>query len=169
MLCLLEGWSSAKRWPRNPTLPFMNKTKYNDDCGKQKSATVVSTPMCSVTKFTVRVFASDSCLMCDYARVINFRIIIIIMSKIMERIVCLKITDHLNTNNILHRAQHGFLKQSSTTTNLLECYDWTICVQPKSQVAVVYIDFCKALDVISHLKLMTDCFITVSVALFYCG
>jgi len=52
--------------------------------------------------------------------------------------------DHLNTNNILYRAQPGFLKQRSTTTNLLECYnDWTICVQTKSQVAVVCIDFCK--------------------------
>ena len=43
-----------------------------------------------------------------------------VASKILERIVCRKIVDHLHYNNILHQAQHGFLKRRSTTTNLLE-------------------------------------------------
>ena len=59
----------------------------------------------------------------------------------------------------IHAHEAGFLKQRSTTNYLLECYnDWTICVQTKSQVAVVYIDFCKAFDVISHPKLMNRLF-----------
>jgi len=52
---------------------------------------------------------------------------------------------------ILHRAQHGLLKQRSTTTNLLECFnEWTVYVQSKHHVTVVYIDFHRAFDVVSH-------------------
>ena len=79
-----------------------------------------------------------------------------VISKVMERIMCNKILNHLNANNILHHAQHGFLKRRSTCTNLLECLnDWTICVQSKSQVTIVYIDFRKAFDTVSHEKLFT--------------
>ena len=79
-----------------------------------------------------------------------------VISKVMERIICNKILSHLNTNNILHHAQHGFLKCRSTCTNLLECLnDWTISVQSKCQVTIVYIDFRKAFDTVSHEKLFT--------------
>ena len=79
-----------------------------------------------------------------------------IVSKIMERIVSDRITNHLVANNILHSAQHGFLnyRSTSTTTNLIECFnDWTVCVQDRRQMTVVYIDFRKAFDVLSHEKL----------------
>ena len=34
-----------------------------------------------------------------------------------------------------------------------ECFnDWTLCVQSRQQTAVVYIDFAKAFDVVSHKK-----------------
>jgi len=70
----------------------------------------------------------------------------------LERIVN-KLRDHLSTNNILHQAQHGFTKGRSTLTNLLESVnDWTLCLQNKQQVDVVYIDFRKAFDVVSHTK-----------------
>ena len=75
-------------------------------------------------------------------------------SKIMERIVTSKILDHLYLNNIMSPAQHGFLRRHSTCTNLLECFnDWTVCVQSRQQTAIVYIDFAKAFDVVSHKKL----------------
>ena len=77
-----------------------------------------------------------------------------VASKILERIVVNRILDHLASNSILHRAQHGFTRQRSTCTNLLEsCNDWTLCVQAKHQVAIVYIDFSKAFDVVSFDKL----------------
>jgi len=64
-----------------------------------------------------------------------------------------KLHDHLSTNNILHQAQRGFTKGRSTLTNLLESVnDWTLCLQNKQQVYVVYIDFRKAFDVVSHKK-----------------
>ena len=64
--------------------------------------------------------------------------------------------EHLAANNILHPAQHGFIKNRSTCTNLLESFnDWTLYLQDKQQVLIVYIDFRKAFDVISHEKLFT--------------
>lgn len=77
-----------------------------------------------------------------------------VTSKILERIVVNRILEHLNSNDILHPAQHGFVKQRSTCTNLLESLnDWTLSVQTKQQITVVYIDFSKAFDVVSHNKL----------------
>ena len=77
-----------------------------------------------------------------------------VASKILERIIVDHLTDHFSRNNILHQAQHGFTRRRSTCTNLLEsCNDWTLCVQNKQQVTVVYIDFTKAFDIVSHRKL----------------
>ena len=40
--------------------------------------------------------------------------------------------------------------------NLLECFnDWTLYLQDRHQVVIVYIDFSKAFDVVSHNKLFT--------------
>jgi len=76
-------------------------------------------------------------------------------SKILERIIANKILDHLYLNNILCKAQHGFVRRRSTCTNLLESLDdWTLCIQTRQQVSVVYIDFSKAFDVVSHNKLI---------------
>ena len=76
-------------------------------------------------------------------------------SKILERIVVNKILDHLYSNKIISRAQHGFVRRRSTCTNLLECHnDWSLCLQTRQQVSVVYIDFSKAFDVVSHDKLL---------------
>ena len=85
----------------------------------------------------------------------NYRPISItcVCCKLLERIIVNKLHDHLSTNNILHQAQHGFTKGRSTLTNLLESVnDWTLCLQNKQQVDVVYIDFRKAFDVVSHKK-----------------
>ena len=56
--------------------------------------------------------------------------------------------------NILHSAQHGFIKHRSTCTNLLESFnDWSISVQSRKQVTIDYIDFTKAFDLVSRQKL----------------
>jgi len=48
------------------------------------------------------------------------------------------------------------MKRRSTCTNLLEnVTDWTLCVQTKQQVTIVYVDFSKAFDAVSHNKLIT--------------
>jgi len=75
-------------------------------------------------------------------------------SKILERVLVQAIHAYLCNNNILHSSQHGFCKDCSTTTNLLECFnDWTMTILSKGQHVVVYVDFSKAFDVASHPKL----------------
>lgn len=77
-----------------------------------------------------------------------------VASKILERIIVNRIFNHLSLNNILHPAQHGFVKARSTLTNLMESFnDWTILVQSKQQITIVYIDFSKAFDVVCHRRL----------------
>ena len=74
--------------------------------------------------------------------------------KIMERIISQKIYQHFINNNVLHHAQHGFLKGRSTCTALLESMnDWTLSVQYKRLTTVIYVDFKKAFDTVSHEKL----------------
>ena len=60
--------------------------------------------------------------------------------------------------HVLHceseRLVYGFLKGRSTCSNLLECLnDWTINLQDGNGTTIVYIDFGKAFDVVSHNKL----------------
>ena len=79
-----------------------------------------------------------------------------VASKILERVIAKQIREHLISNNLLHSAQHGFVSGRSTCTNLLECFnDWTLYLQDRHQVVIVYIDFSKAFDVVSHNKLFT--------------
>jgi len=62
-----------------------------------------------------------------------------VLSEIMERILSNKIYAHLHLNNILHRSQHGFCKNRSPTTNLLECFnDWTLTILSKEQHVIIY-------------------------------
>jgi len=78
-----------------------------------------------------------------------------VLSKILERVLALNIYTHLSANNILHPSQHGFCKRRSTVTNQLECFnDWSMTILSKEQCVVVYIDFSKAFDVVSHAKLI---------------
>jgi len=73
----------------------------------------------------------------------------------MERVIAQRIYSHLTSNNLLSDAQHGFVKQRSTCTNLLEFVnDWTILVQNKKAVTIAYIDFSRAFDSVSHTKLL---------------
>ena len=66
-----------------------------------------------------------------------------------------KITEYLLSNNLISDAQHGFLKRRSTCTNLLQCMDdWSLSTELGFQMVVVYIDFAKAFDTVSHSKLL---------------
>jgi len=81
-----------------------------------------------------------------------------VLSKIMEQTVSDRITNHLLANNILHSAQHGFLKHRSTTTNLIECVnDWTVCVQNRCQMTVVTLTLEKLLMWCLMRSCFTDC------------
>ena len=60
----------------------------------------------------------------------------------------------LTAHSVLHRAQHGFVRGRSVCSNLLESLnDWTVYVQSRNQTTIIYVDFSKAFDVVSHEKL----------------
>lgn len=75
--------------------------------------------------------------------------------RVMERIINIDIIDYLHKNKIINAAQHGFLHKRSTYTNLLESVcDWSDALNRKHSVDVIYIDFQKAFDTVSHPKLI---------------
>ena len=72
----------------------------------------------------------------------------------MERVISRKIAEYLIRSSLLSDAQHGFLKRRSTCTNLLECMnDWILNIDLGCDTVIVYIDFAKAFDTVSHDKL----------------
>jgi hypothetical protein len=57
--------------------------------------------------------------------------------------------------NILPNQQHGFIRGRSVLTNLLSCVNsWTKSIDEGVPVDVVYLDFAKAFDRVSHKKLL---------------
>jgi len=74
--------------------------------------------------------------------------------KLLERIIADQIMVHLVNNGILTKKQHGFMKGRSCTTNLLEYIDLlTNHIYNGKAVDVLYADFKKAFDSVSHRKL----------------
>ena len=63
--------------------------------------------------------------------------------------------DYLRVNRLISRQQHGFLLRHSTVTNLLQSVnDWTLALNNRQNVAIAYIDYAKAFDVLIHVKLL---------------
>uniref|UniRef100_A0A8B9CEQ4 Reverse transcriptase domain-containing protein n=1 Tax=Anser brachyrhynchus TaxID=132585 RepID=A0A8B9CEQ4_9AVES len=71
--------------------------------------------------------------------------------KLMEQIILSVITRHLQGNQAIRPSQHGFMKGRSCLTNLISFYDQvTRLVDEGKAVDVVYLDFSKAFDTVSH-------------------
>jgi hypothetical protein len=61
---------------------------------------------------------------------------------------------HLYSHGAITKHQHGFLSKKCTTTNLLESLnDWTLAIDNKHGVNVAYLDYVKAFDSVSPIKL----------------
>ncbi|KAK4806171.1 hypothetical protein QYF61_001094 [Mycteria americana] len=71
--------------------------------------------------------------------------------KLMEKIILSAITWHVENNQGIKPSQHGFRKGRSCLTNLTSFYDKvTRLVDEGKAVDVVYLDFSKAFDTVSH-------------------
>ncbi|KAK4811394.1 hypothetical protein QYF61_003393 [Mycteria americana] len=69
----------------------------------------------------------------------------------MEQIILSAITRHVEDNQGIKPSQHGFRKGRSCLTNLISFYDKvTRLVDEGKAVDVVYLDFSKAFDTVSH-------------------
>jgi len=77
-----------------------------------------------------------------------------VFCKLLERVVQEKMFDYLLANGLISPHQHGFLAKHSTCTQLLETVnDWSLALRNRHVIDVVYFDFCKAFDSVSHTKL----------------
>ena len=78
-----------------------------------------------------------------------------IPGKIQESIIRDKIYEYLIQNNLINDTQHGFMKNKSTTTNLLQFYDKIFQDYEEGRaVDIIFLDFKKAFDKVPHKKLL---------------
>ena len=71
--------------------------------------------------------------------------------KLMEQLMLSTITQHMRDDQVIRPSQHGFMKGRSCSTNLISFYDRAICLLDEGKAAdVVYLDFSKAFDTVSH-------------------
>ena len=77
------------------------------------------------------------------------------LCRIFESIIYVKILSHLQTNSLLSPYQFGFLPHRNSCSQLLSClYKWTISFCSKTPTHVIYADYAKAFDSVSHHKLI---------------
>ncbi|TRZ09940.1 hypothetical protein HGM15179_017169 [Zosterops borbonicus] len=75
--------------------------------------------------------------------------------KIMEQFILSVIMQHLQDGQGLRPSQHGFRRGRSCLTNMISFYDQVTClVDAGRAVDVVYLDFSKAFDTVSHSMLL---------------
>ena len=78
-----------------------------------------------------------------------------IFSKILESVIRPQMLNHLKMNNLLPNSQHGFLPGRSIVTNLVKCVDdWSSNLDEGIQTDVIYLDFSKCFNSVSHQKLL---------------
>ena len=87
----------------------------------------------------------------------NYRPISITSSccKVMESIIHDSMSSYLLSNDLISDSQHGFLKKRSTLSNLLySTRHWLSSLNSGKSTDVIYVDFAKAFDSVSHTKLL---------------
>lgn len=78
-----------------------------------------------------------------------------VFCKVMERIIRTTMTAFVEQHNLLADDQFGFRPRLSTCLQLLSVLeDWTASVDSGIPVDVIYIDFAKAFDSVTHVKLL---------------
>ncbi|XP_054049716.1 uncharacterized protein C21orf62 homolog isoform X1 [Rissa tridactyla] len=71
--------------------------------------------------------------------------------KVMEQLVLDVISKHIQEQEVIGSGQHGFTKGKSCLTNLIAFYDVITCWLDEGRAAdVIYFDFSKAFDTVSH-------------------
>ena len=74
-----------------------------------------------------------------------------ICCKITEHIMLRHITKHIAKNNIIINEQHGFRNELSTITQLINTTtDWANTLNNKGKTDIIFLEFSKTFDKISH-------------------
>ena len=78
-----------------------------------------------------------------------------VVCKLLESLIKSNIIKHLYKFNLLNKSQHGFLRNRSCLTNLLEFLeDVTKMLDEGDPVDIIYLDFQKAFDKVPHRRLV---------------
>jgi len=100
------------------------------------------------TSRTVPIFKAGDSRLCD-----NYRPIALLssLSKILEKMVSVKLVNHLDFNKILYEHQYGFQRNKSTEHNLIHAINYIGRAFNENKYCVgVFFDLKKAFDVCSH-------------------
>ena len=84
------------------------------------------------------------------------------MCRVLERIISKQLILYLKSNNLLTKYQYGFICGKSTGLQLTKCLKCLYNIIHMNSyelnntkcVDIIYIDFAKAFDVVSHEKLL---------------
>lgn len=78
-----------------------------------------------------------------------------VLGKLFEAGIKMHLMNFVRTNKLISSAQHGFLANKSTCSNLLEAVnDWTKLLDVRADIVVAYVDLAKAFDRVSIPKLL---------------
>ena len=78
-----------------------------------------------------------------------------VLCKVMEHIITSQLVKHFNNHNILYELQHGFREKRSCETQLIMLiHELLQNMQKGKQTDLILLDFSKALDKVSHEKLI---------------
>ena len=90
--------------------------------------------------------------------------------KLMEQLILSTIIQHVQDNHMIRPSQHGFMKGRSCLTNLISFYDRVTCLLEEGKaVDVVYFDFSKAFDTVSHSILWRNWLLTAWMGTRFAG
>jgi hypothetical protein len=99
------------------------------------------------TSRTVPIFKSGDPLLCDNYRPIS---LLNTFSKILEKILSVKLVNHLDHNKIIHDHQYGFQKHKSTQHSLIHAFNFIGNALNENKFCIgIFFDLKKAFDVCS--------------------
>ena len=93
----------------------------------------------------------------DNSLPINYRPITLtsMVGKLMEAIIHDKLVTFLKENIMISNSQHSFRNKRSYLTNLLDFYNDVFNIRKETKaVYIIYLDFRKAFDKVSHRQLL---------------